>query len=185
MISGRGWLNDGMPIEPDRKDWTWVITEPCPECGFDGPALDLADLPDAIRDNARAWEKALAGQDVAVRPADNVWSTLEYACHVRDVHRIFDERLHLMLGRDDPRFTNWDQDTAAVELDYNSQDPATVARDLVEAAEVVATTYAGVTGGQWDRPGRRSNGDVFTVETMGRYHLHDVAHHVHDVTREG
>jgi hypothetical protein len=27
----------------------------------------------------------------------------------------------------------------------------------------------------------RSNGDEFTVETLGRYHLHDVVHHLHDV----
>jgi hypothetical protein len=27
----------------------------------------------------------------------------------------------------------------------------------------------------------RSNGDEFTVESLGRYHLHDVVHHLHDV----
>lgn len=172
-----------MAIEPDTKDWTWVITKPCPDCGFDGPGLELADLPTQIRANAEAWQEALGGADVAVRPADNVWSALEYACHVRDVHVLFDERLHLMLDRDDPQFAQWDQDVAAVEQDYGSQDPTTVARELVAAAEVVATTYAGVGADQWDRPGRRSNGDVFTVETLGRYHLHDVAHHLHDVTR--
>jgi hypothetical protein len=24
---------------PDDKDWTWVVEEPCPECGFD-PTFD-------------------------------------------------------------------------------------------------------------------------------------------------
>ncbi len=33
----------------------------------------------------------------------------------------------------------------------------------------------------WSRPGRRSNGDAFTVESIGRYHLHDVVHHLWDV----
>ena len=33
----------------------------------------------------------------------------------------------------------------------------------------------------WDRPGRRSNGSVFTVDTLGRYHLHDLVHHRWDV----
>jgi hypothetical protein len=28
----------------------------------------------------------------------------------------------------------------------------------------------------------RSNGSEFTVESLGRYHLHDVVHHLHDVT---
>ena len=25
-----------MPIEPDTKDWTWVLHERCPECGCVG-----------------------------------------------------------------------------------------------------------------------------------------------------
>jgi hypothetical protein len=33
----------------------------------------------------------------------------------------------------------------------------------------------------WGRRGTRSNGDVFTVESLGRYHLHDVVHHLWDV----
>src|SRR3712207_8864686 len=33
----------------------------------------------------------------------------------------------------------------------------------------------------WDRQGVRSDGAVFTVATLGRYHYHDVFHHLHDV----
>jgi len=51
-----------------------------------------------------------------------VWSTQEYGCHVRDVHRIFAERVRLMLTQDEPRFPNWDQDETAVTDDYASQD---------------------------------------------------------------
>ncbi len=31
-------------------------------------------------------------------------------------------------------------------------------------------------------PGRRSNGSVFTVETLAKYFLHDLEHHVRDVS---
>jgi hypothetical protein len=31
------------------------------------------------------------------RPSDDRWSALEYACHVRDVFRLYDERLEMML----------------------------------------------------------------------------------------
>jgi hypothetical protein len=41
-----------MTVEPDIKDWTWVIDRPCPECGFDASTLALTDVPDAIRANA-------------------------------------------------------------------------------------------------------------------------------------
>ena len=52
-----------------------------------------------------------------------VWSALEYGCHIRDVHRIFNDRVRLMLTEDEPRFANWDQDATAIEDDYGSQDP--------------------------------------------------------------
>ena len=173
-----------MPIEPDVKDWTWVITEPCPECGFDADAVDLAELADLFRANAAGWPAVLERADAAQRPDDETWSPLEYACHVRDVHRIFGDRLQLMLSDDNPEFQNWDQDVTAVEDAYGSQDPAVVASELVAAADAVATTYASVSGDEWLRPGRRSNGSVFTVDTIGRYHLHDVVHHLHDVDGE-
>ena len=69
-----------------------------------------------------------------VRPAPGIWSPLEYACHVRDVHRLFAERVALMLAQDEPRFDNWDQDETAVASRYAEQDPATVDAELVEAA---------------------------------------------------
>ena len=34
---------------------------------------------------------------------------------------------------------------------------------------------------RWDRSGRRSDGARFTVASLGRYHLHDVEHHLYDV----
>ena len=170
-------------IEPDTKDWTWVLRRPCPECGFDPAGVVLAALAELIHDNTRGWYDALDDLDAAVRPAPNIWSPLEYACHVRDVHRLFAERLRLMLEQDDPRFANWDQDATAVEQRYGEQDPATVSVELIEAAADVAAVYAGVSGDQWQRPGRRSNGSVFTVESLGVYHLHDVVHHLHDIGR--
>ena len=99
-----------MSIEPDTKDWTWVLDRPCPDCGFDAAGLDRDRVPQAIRDNATLWEVVLGDDDAAVRPSSAVWSPLEYACHVRDVNVLFAERVRLMLGEDDPQFANWDQD---------------------------------------------------------------------------
>lgn len=168
-------------IEPDTKDWTWVLEQPCPECGFEPTAINARDLPDLIHANTRGWYGALDGPDAAVRPGPQTWSPLEYACHVRDVHRIFAERVQLMLDQEDPQFANWDQDVTAIEDRYDEQDPSVVAVDLVEAAADVAAVYAGVGEDQWRRTGRRSNGSLFTVETIGIYHLHDIVHHLYDI----
>ena len=76
----------GVSIEPDTKDWTWVIDQPCPECGWDPASVAREQLADLIHENTRGWYDVLADADFAVRPAPHVWSPLEYACHVRDVH---------------------------------------------------------------------------------------------------
>ena len=110
-----------------------------------------------------------------------MWSPLEYACHVRDVHQLVHERLTAMLTEDEPRFANWDQDATAIEDDYGSQDPAVVTSALVDAAEIVPDTYERVPPEAWARRGLRSNGSEFTVASIAVYHLHDIVHHAHDV----
>ena len=170
-----------MPITPDDKDWTWVLERACPECGFDASTFPAATVGAAVRENATTWRTLLTHEAVDRRPSPDRWSALEYACHVRDVHLLFAERVRLMLDQDDPLFANWDQDETAIEKKYAEQDPAEVSVELVEAAADVAAVYAGVSGDQWRRPGRRSNGSVFTVATIGVYHLHDVVHHLYDI----
>jgi hypothetical protein len=170
-------------IEPDTKDWTWVLDRACPECGFDSSTVRPAEVGEHIRRDAAQWVDRLRQPDVASRPAPAVWSTLEYGCHVRDVHRIFNQRVRLMLDEDEPRFPNWDQDETALADDYASQDPVVVAGELFDAADVVADTYANVPVDGWTRRGLRSNGSEFTVATISVYHLHDIVHHAHDVTQ--
>jgi SAM-dependent methyltransferase len=171
-------------IEPDTKDWTWVLGEPCPECGFVAAGVDRARIGAVLRDDAVGWSVVLAQPGATERPAPQTWSPLEYACHVRDVHRIFGERLDLMLEHDEPTFANWDQDETAVTERYDLQDPADVAPALVAAAEAVARRYDALRDAPettWARRGLRSNGSEFTVDSIARYHLHDVLHHSHDV----
>lgn len=168
-------------IEPDTKDWTWVLSQPCPECGFDAAKVDPTAIGATVRTLVPRWQAALARDDVRDRPQPATWSTLEYGAHVRDVFRVMDQRLELLLDQDDPQFANWDQDATAVAERYGEQDPALVAQQLGAAAVVLADRYDSVPSDAWQRPGRRSNGSVFTVDTLGRYMLHDVLHHLHDV----
>jgi hypothetical protein len=170
-----------MPIEPDTKDWTWVLDKVCPECGFDAAAVDRDRMGDAVRANAAQWPGLLTGSTARLRPSDHQWSALEYGCHVRDVFELFDERLKLMLETDAPRFANWDQDVTAVEERYGEQDPYAVSEQLLRAAEVLAARWESVSGDQWERTGHRSDGATFTVDSFARYFLHDPVHHLIDV----
>ena len=170
-----------MTIIPDTKDWTWVLRRPCPECAFDTQGFAAEAVPGMILANAAAWPPVLAG-DARTRPEPSKWSPLEYACHVRDVFRLFDQRLELMLSQDDPQFPNWDQDETAVADRYGEQDPAEVAAALRRAAFAIAGRFETVTGDQWRRTGGRSDGARFTVDTFARYLVHDPVHHLDDVT---
>jgi hypothetical protein len=173
-----------MAIVPDTKSWTWVLDRSCPECGLDTRTVAPSSVAGIVRDVSARWQDLLAGrsaEQLRLRRSDDRWSDLEYACHVRDVFRLYDERLRLMLDGDDPTFPNWDQDATAVADRYLEQDPATVAAELGEAGGALAHSFAGVTGEEWQRTGRRSDGARFTVATFARYFVHDPVHHLHDV----
>ena len=170
-----------MAVPKDDKDWTWVLQRPCPECGFDASTADVRAVADLLRANAGAWPDLLAHPRAAARPTPDVWSALEYGCHVRDVCRIYDERLQRMLTEDDPLYPNWDQDQTAVDDNYGSQSPETVTEQLLSAAGQLARRFESVTDDQWTRTGRRSDGASFTIDTFARYFIHDPIHHLHDV----
>jgi len=166
----------------DTKDWTWVLDQRCPECGFAAGALDRSDIGSATRSVAERFVGLLAGDDrVRDRPGPEVWSTLEYGCHVRDVFAIMGVRLHLILDEHDPPFANWDQDATAVAERYNEQDPSVVSVDLLANGLALAEAFDAVGDDQWLRRGFRSDGSIFTVESLGRYMVHDPVHHVWDV----
>jgi hypothetical protein len=170
-----------MPIEPDAKDWTWVLDRACPECGFDTNDVDPHDLAARIARTTDLWRDVLQRADVRQRPDDSTWSPLEYACHVRDVHRVYAGRVARMLAEVDPHYENWDQDATAIEDAYGDQDPGVVAEELAAAAAELGALFAGVEGDRWQLTGRRSDGAAFTVDSIGRYYLHDIEHHLWDV----
>ena len=169
-------------LDPDTKDWTWVLERPCPACGFDASCCEPATIAGLVRDNADTWKELLAAKLIgAGRPDEGTWSSLEYACHVRDVYLRYDARLVLMLTSEDPLFPNWDQDATAVEERYEEQAPEIVVDDLRTAALAIAARLDGLAEQQWRRPGRRSDGASFTIASICRYMVHDPIHHVWDV----
>jgi subtilisin-like proprotein convertase family protein len=74
-----------MSIEPDNKDWTWVLDQPCPDCAYDASRVVPRDIGLTIREIASQWDAVLVHPQCVIRPRPEVWSALEYGCHVRDV----------------------------------------------------------------------------------------------------
>jgi hypothetical protein len=192
--------------EPDTKDWTWTLRRRCPECGLAAGEVKVSELAERTFIAAEEWVVILRSSPaVGARPSPEVWSPLEYGAHVRDVFRRFDRRLTQMLetgvsgasatgthrgargvappdDSDQPTFENWDQDQTAIEERYAEQDPEEVADELEAAAEEFVRQIRELRPDQLQRRGRRTDGAEFTVVTLLQYFLHDIVHHLWDVT---
>ena len=165
----------------------------CGECGFDYDALDDGEVAGKLRDLGRRYRapltRGLPGEDldavVRTRPAPDVWSALEYACHVRDVLLVQRERVELALAEDVPEFTPMGRDERVVTDRYNDQDPATVVEELAANAEAIGATFAALTPGQWARTGVYSYPAPIErdLRWLGRHTVHEGHHHLLDIGR--
>lgn len=183
-MADRNELTDPGPATPDTSDWTWVVTRPCPDCGFDPNEVSPLAVTEIVRDDKRRYAAVLGRADVRARPAAGVWSPLEYSCHVRDVCDVMRGRLEQILaggGHETVRFANWDQDAAADEGAYWRSDPGVVRGELEAAFDAAAEAFDRPDGDEWNWAGLRSDGSEFTARTLGLYFLHDLTHHLWDV----
>ena len=170
-----------------ERDWLQVVTEEtCDECGLAAASVPLAELGTRHRDAAARWSALLVGtpvDDLRHRPTPEMWSALEYGCHVRDVLAEFTSRAQLALDEDHPRWGWWDHEASAIDERYDEQDPIDVAGALVRNAERFASLLDGLDDAQVARTGERRDGEVFTVERLGRFALHEAEHHLVDARR--
>ncbi|MFG2052604.1 DinB family protein [Micromonospora sp. NPDC048930] len=160
--------------------------ERCDECGFVYAAVSAEALPNLLRPLGARFTAALAEvADPRRRPAEGVWSPLEYTCHVRDVLRVQGDRLALALTVDGPEFVPMGRDERAVEERYNEQEPAIVLADLTTAADDLAARFAGLDPAQLARTGvypwpRRQ---ARTLLWLGQHTVHEGEHHLLDIRR--
>ncbi|MGD6980937.1 MULTISPECIES: DinB family protein [Citricoccus] len=167
------------PAPGDDRDWTFVVTDGCDECGF--RPFDAAETARRISAGTERWRAVLERPDAAQRPSEQVWSPLEYACHVRDMVRLLGERVKAIRDQEAPEFADWDGDAMAVKLAYWAADPGTTWEDLGRTTRRTVSVLESVPAGARDRTGRRSDGVEFTVASLGQYIGHEMEHHLHDV----
>lgn len=163
---------------PDTRDWLVVLEQGCDECGWSPhPA---AESVQRLRAAAPAWTAVLARDDARHRPAETTWSPLEYACHLRDVVTVWEERTRAMVAEDDPVFSNFDGDATAIARQYWNASPAAVADEFAVATAETAGVLEGLSAEGWERPGRRGDGAPFTVSSLALYFSHELTHHLRD-----
>ncbi len=158
----------------------------CDECGFVYDELAVVDVAATLRSVGPRYEVRLAGAsdiEVRARPRADVWSALEYACHLRDVLRVQPDRVALALVEERPDFTPMGREERVVNDRYNEQDPALVSAQITEAANALAAQVEALAPSQWERTGIHHwpTTSERTIAWLARHTVHECEHHLRDI----
>jgi S-DNA-T family DNA segregation ATPase FtsK/SpoIIIE len=165
----------------------------CDECQFDYDSEDEASIPDRIRTLGGRFRapltRFLPGEDgravLRAHPVEGRWSALEYACHVRDVLEVIDQRLAQALAEDVPTFVPMGREERVIDLRYDEQDPTEVAGAVAANASALADAFAALGPAEWARTGIYSFPEPTerSMRWMGQHCIHELHHHLLDVGR--
>jgi len=174
------------PFTPDVRLFDFVgyrvlDADVCRDCGF-SYAVGRAEITPWLRSDARSFVAKLAGFDdtaVRTRPEPDVWSPLEYACHVRDMLGVQTERVELAQREVEPTFVPMGRDERVIEDRYNEQDPIEVANQLRAAADGLADLLDSFDDEAWLRTGIYNYPEpaLRTVEWIAIHTNHELLHH--------
>jgi len=170
------------------EGWEWhrIQTEACPQCGDNPAALPVDALGELAIERARAWHEFLeAADDEYLRriPEPGVFSALQYAAHVRDILRVYTDRIVLGLEHDAPTVPIFHPPQEVWE-EYNRADVHELAADLETRGERLHETVANLTPSGWSRMVVNDRGVygifTFTVSGLVCTAVHEAHHHLLD-----
>jgi DinB superfamily len=162
-----------------------VEHETCSECGFDGADYDDAALLAQLRALGPSWRALLdgAGTELRVRPAEGVWSAIEYAAHSRDITALHAFGVEQALTLDEPAFPAVEPGLAdAAAVSYGIADPDEVVAALDAAAMQLAGRADAAGSDAWSQ-GLTLGTERIDVRRLLEHALHDSTHHLDDVER--
>ena len=131
--------------------------------------------------------KAAAGPDpdvVRLRPEPDVWSAIEYACHVRDVLEVQRQRIAQCLAEDRPVYAPMDRTGRVKQAQVRGPGPdggrgrADAVRPRVRRCGAGAHAAAAGQAGLYNYPVRAPR----TLGWVIRHTAHEIQHHRQDIT---
>jgi hypothetical protein len=143
-------------------------------------------LGPALLESAHAWRTFLTGTDEAYLrnvPAPGVFSPIQYGAHVRDIQRVYGDRILLMLREPNPVFPQFNPDEAAWDS-FNELEVGELADQIQAQALRLADILADLAPDDWSRTMVRDGGSdgvfTFTVAGLASYAVHESRHHLRD-----
>jgi len=164
------------------------VTDPCTGCGCGYDLRRAATAGDDIRELAAEVVALLSNKEIDVRSRSHpdVWSPLEYACHLRDVLLVQRERVLAARRMSGVDCASMGREERAEHDGYNEQDPTEVARQLTDAAALFSNVLARLTSDDWDRtviyhyPETRER----SLRWVAVHTAHELQHHLLDIRRQ-
>ncbi|WP_081396227.1 DinB family protein [Mycobacterium colombiense] len=164
------------------------MTDPCAGCGFTYDLRQAETAGDGIRATAAEVVALLcnSGAGVRRRARPDVWSPLEYGCHLRDVLLVQRERVLAARRVNGADCASMGREERAEHDGYNEQDPLEVARQLTDAAMLFSNVLARLSADDWDRtvvyhyPETRER----SLRWVAVHTAHELQHHLLDIRRQ-
>lgn len=165
---------------------SWV----CPECGLDYDTISPRDAAGAVRSYPRRYRSILThfepGEDieevVRARPADGVWSALEYTAHVAQTLDLMAPSIRQIANEDHPHLYAFDPDKQAEEQDYNDWTILQAIGELESACADLSMAIEYVGSDEWHRSGTFDYGEREAID-VARNAVHEGSHHLRDIRR--
>jgi hypothetical protein len=164
------------------------VTDPCAGCGF---TYDLRQAATACDDICAAAAEVVAllcdsGIDTRLRARPDLWSPLEYGCHLRDVLLVQRERVLAARRVNGADCASMGREERAEHDGYNEQDPIEVARQLGDAATLFSNVLARLAADDWDRTVVYHYPETSerSLRWVAVHTAHELQHHLLDIRRQ-
>jgi hypothetical protein len=183
MASARAAAGEGW-------QWTRIQQEACPQCGDNPSSRPPGDLGLLAVERAARWREFLTQADdtfLRTNPEAEVFvfSPLQYGAHVRDMLKVYGDRMVLGLEQEQPTSPLF-YPTQEVFESYNGLGADELATDIERWADRLATLVAGMEPSSWSRPVINDRGVygvyTFTIAGLAGNAVHEAHHHLLDAT---
>jgi hypothetical protein len=128
----------------------------------------LSKLEAAPSRLARAL-KSFSAEALRRQPGPGKWSAIEIACHLRDIDRLYAERVTkaaFASGPDRPRFWMMDNARVAELLGYRSAEPTAVLKEHRRRREELMSLLRALPHASWQRTGLHPKRGEITIEKL-------------------
>ncbi|WP_082274464.1 DinB family protein [Mycobacterium innocens] len=164
------------------------MTKQRDECGFTYDLAQAGTAPEDIRERVAEVVAILRGHDIDLRTRrqPDLWSPLEYGCHLRDVLPVQRERVLAARRVDRPECPSMGRNERVEHDGYAEQQPEDVARQLADAAQLLGNVLARLRADDWDRTVVYHYPETHerSLRWVAVHTLHEARHHLLDIRRQ-